>query len=337
VGGDLVSVIEAAYAEASDPDAWLRGVLDVFAPQLDRGMGTGAYRFRHGADGIWLGELCTRGAPEELVAAWKTFLGGAWSAPRSQAAWRKAYPCSPVAASGEILLGRNWREILAGLSRGLPADMGRMLPAQDAHAIIAGEPSGNGCFFFAFARKPLRPTTQLLAHWQRVAAHLVAGHRLARREPAEADAVLDPVGKVLHRETKVSSGQSSALSAAAQGIDRARGRLRRTDPERALDLWKGLVHGRWSLVDHWDHDGKRFLLAKRNTLDVAAWHTLTERELQTLAFVAEGQALKIVAYQLGVSVATVGADLFRAQSKLGLPSRLSLVTAYRARGASEEA
>ena len=146
--------------------------------------------------------------------------------------------------------------------------------------------------------------------------------------------MLDPAGKVLHLESGVSPAQGESLSEGARAIDKARGKLRRVDPERSLALWRGLVDGRWSLVEQFDHDGKRFVVAKRNSLPLRPWHTLTERELQTVALVAEGQGLKLVAYQLGVSIATASRDLQRAARKLGLASRLKLLSAYRAQNAN---
>jgi DNA-binding CsgD family transcriptional regulator len=129
----------------------------------------------------------------------------------------------------------------------------------------------------------------------------------------------------------VTRDDRESLREATHNVDRARGKLRRSDPARAIELWKGLVEGRWSLVDHFDHDGKRYVFAKRNSLELCPWRTLTERELQAVALVAEGSTLKLAAYQLGVSVATIAADLARARDKLGVRSRLELAAAYRAR------
>jgi DNA-binding CsgD family transcriptional regulator len=195
---------------------------------------------------------------------------------------------------------------------------------------MAADPSGHGCIFFAMDANTVNMKARMSSHWGRIASHLTTGYRLARSRAALVDAVLEPRGKVLHREKEVTSDESEALTEATKCIDQARGKLRRVDVDRALSLWKNLVSGRWSLVDHFDHDGKRFVVAKRNALDLRPWHTLTERELQVVAFLAEGQTLKIIAYQLGVSTATVASDLARAQSKLRVASRLELASAYRA-------
>jgi DNA-binding CsgD family transcriptional regulator len=55
-----------------------------------------------------------------------------------------------------------------------------------------------------------------------------------------------------------------------------------------------------------------------------------------VAFLSEGQTLKEVAYQMGISSATVAGDLERARAKTGTKTRLELVSAYRAKhGAGE--
>jgi hypothetical protein len=55
---------------------------------------------------------------------------------------------------------------------------------------------------------------------------------------------------------------------AAKAIDRARSRARSNEDE-ALELWQGLVAGRWSLVEQFDSDGRRFLVARKNDPVVA--------------------------------------------------------------------
>src|SRR6266481_4745371 len=55
----------------------------------------------------------------------------------------------------------------------------------------------------------------------------------------------------------------------ARAIDRARGRLRHDTPEETVALWKVLVGGRWSLVDHFERDGRRYVVACRDAPELA--------------------------------------------------------------------
>jgi DNA-binding NarL/FixJ family response regulator len=71
-------------------------------------------------------------------------------------------------------------------------------------------------------------------------------------------------------------------------------------------------------------------LAKRNGPEVRRWRALTARETQVLEYASHGHAHKVIAYELGISSATVGGHLASAAAKVGARSRIELVAAYRA-------
>ncbi len=56
----------------------------------------------------------------------------------------------------------------------------------------------------------------------------------------------------------------AALGEGARSMDRARGKMRRTEPEEALALWRSLIAGQWTLVEQLDTDGRCYLFARRN-------------------------------------------------------------------------
>ena len=157
------------------------------------------------------------------------------------------------------------------------------------------------------------------ARWARVAIDLLAALRLRRRLEAtsarasddllrRSEAVLTPGGHLEHAEGAArDESNRDALRTAARSVDRARGSLRRRDPEAALDLWQGLVSGRWSLIDHFDTDGRRLLLARENQPGGPAIAPLSLRERNVLALRAQGRSVKIIAYELGLGVSAVGA------------------------------
>jgi hypothetical protein len=169
-----------------------------------------------------------------------------------------------------------------------------------ATGIMGGNPSGEGVVLLAFTRGPPRLGPGQRGMWVRVAAHLAAGYRLVRaRQTSAVDAIVQPGGRVEHAAVPLPRSDRASLSDSVRALDRARGRLRRTDPERALAIWKGLVAGRWTLVDHVDHDGRRYLFAKRNSPPVRSWPTLTAREAQVVAYAALGQSHKEIATSWG--------------------------------------
>jgi DNA-binding CsgD family transcriptional regulator len=210
-------------------------------------------------------------------------------------------------------------------------------PATDGIGVVTGDPSGIGCVF-AFPKHdigPIRRATSLL--WSRIAAHIGAAYRLrsAHAPSTGVDAVLSPSGRVEHAETTTQgTNVRAALTEGAKRMGQARGALRRRNPSEAVETWRALVAGRWSLVDHFDHDGRRFLLARRNEPTPAATLTgLTNRQRDVLAHAAMGHSNKLIAYELGLTPSAVAMILARLARTLGVRTRVQLIAAYQgARG-----
>ena len=105
------------------------------------------------------------------------------------------------------------------------------------------------------------------------------------RAPRPQTPCLTPGGRVEHAHgVATSRAARESLKAGTQAIERARGPLRRRDPAEAVEVWRGLVSGLWSLVDHFDTDGRRYLVAHRNDATTPDPRALTERERQVLAY-----------------------------------------------------
>src|SRR5262245_36078545 len=87
--------------------------------------------------------------------------------------------------------------------------------------------------------------------------------------------------------------------------------------DRSLELWRGLVSGRWSLVEHFERGGRRYFLAHKNDPELRPDRGLTERERQVVAYEELGYSNKLIAYALGLSPTTISSLLARAKKKLG--------------------
>jgi DNA-binding CsgD family transcriptional regulator len=250
--------------------------------------------------------------------------------PDGKALLERTYARVPVAGSFSQLIGwqRGFKEL--AVAHEFPREL------TDAIAIVGGDPSGSGVVLHANTPSQTRMSVRDRAIWVRVAAHLAAGYRLVREPRAEVDAVIAPNGRVVHAEERAATAaQRASLGEQTRAIDRARGRMRRADPDEALAIWRGLVDGEWSLVDHIDSDGKRYVHAKRNAPEVRPWSDLTPGERQVLAYAAEGQPHKVIAYELGIGVSAVSTRMRRAARKVGAASRIELVTAYRRAGSQK--
>lgn len=203
-------------------------------------------------------------------------------------------------------------------------------------AVVGGAPSKKSITLIFPADKRVRPDEPFPKKDSRllglVAAHLGAALRLrelgkVRTDDESVEAVLTPSGKVLHAtgEAKSSSRMRASISEAVLRSESARGKLRRVDAAEATELWAALVEGRWSVVDTSESDGKRLLLARRNTLEAADLLELTKDENDVVWLAAQGHSHKYIAYEVGVSVAAVGRRLRSAMKKLRIESRRDLV------------
>jgi DNA-binding CsgD family transcriptional regulator len=121
-----------------------------------------------------------------------------------------------------------------------------------------------------------------------------------------------------------SPGGRESLRAAAVATDRAGARSR--DAAGRLDLHQALVAGCWSLVDSFERDGKRYLIARPGAPGSVSG--LSVRESQVVLFVAMGHALKRIAYELGISQSSVATYLRRGLVKLQLPDRIALTRRF---------
>jgi DNA-binding NarL/FixJ family response regulator len=170
----------------------------------------------------------------------------------------------------------------------------------------------------------------------RLSSHLAAASRLRLRlgdaPPLErADAILESNGSIAHAVGSATVREArAALAAAARNLERLRGPSRRRDPEKAARDWRTLVHGEWSMVDHFDADGRRYVLAQSNEPSLAPVELLSQRERQVVALAAIGHANKMIGYELGIAVSTVGVLLGRAARKLGTRTRRETIAAYAA-------
>ena len=92
-------------------------------------------------------------------------------------------------------------------------------------------------------------------------------------------------------------------------------------------LWQDIASGRLVVVRHRDDSGRRYLYvqAPRDRRDA---DDLSEREHQVVSHRVDGQGLKRIAVELGVSVPTITRCLARALRKLGLSSEMELPAVF---------
>ena len=189
--------------------------------------------------------------------------------------------------------------------------------------VLHGE--GRGLGFVHPLSEPTRLDTKAQATWERVGSHILAGYSLRRqlagKEPlAEASALFRPDGTALDLD-EAAHARRDALRHTIRAIDRARAADYRTGEASVLELWDGVVEGRWRLYDHVDTDGARFIVLVPVEPAQARKHRLSTREREVARRVAHGVANKEIACDLDISLASVATYLRRALGKLGLSTR----------------
>ena len=312
---DVISVVEASYGIRAPDEAWLRGILEAARPSVDLGRGMLGYVYD------------LRSRPGRLIA----FVG-------LDSPFGAAETALSMATASEAYIDQSWRMARVAAASEVPGYEEQ--PAvrlvfhprglADVLAINAYDPSGVGVWIGAPSPKRVLLASRQRLEFGRLSSHLASAFRL-RQHVASIEALLSPAGKVMHAEGRAKQlGARATLIAASKAIERARGKLRRDDPETALGSWRALVSARWSVVDHFDSDGKRYLVARTNDPLARGPETLTERERQLLEYASLGRTNKEIAYELGVAASTVRVLLARAGKKLGAKSRAELVRAYEA-------
>ena len=221
----------------------------------------------------------------------------------------------------------------------------RHFQCKDILTIHAHDPDGHGMFVSIPMKKDVSLTRAGKRRWERIAVHITTGNRLRRRLlgdepvvgvspselPMNAEALVDPT-RFLVSDAVGDARDGTALATireAAVRVDRARGKLRRDDPEKAMELWRAMISGRWSLVDWFDTDRRRFVLAKPNAPNLGDPRGLTEQEHQVVTYASRGESQKLIAYRLGLTSQRVSKLLHDVMHKLGVKTQAQLVEKLR--------
>jgi DNA-binding CsgD family transcriptional regulator len=321
MGFDPLDVIERAYDVEAPERAWLEGILECAAPALDVGRGRVAYLYDAAARPLRIWNFVG-----EFQVTEQDLIDVITSADDEYVA--QSYLVTPFGTASER----------PGFDRQVTFDrrLGKH-GIKDALALNAFDQSGLGAWVGALLPERRTVSEPERERWSKVSMHIAAALRLRARlrqtsapKPAaeHAEAILSPAGNLEHAHEDVADAQDE-LAAAVRRLDHARGLLRKTAPDEAVDSWKVLVRARWSLVDHFESDGKRFILAYRNVPSNSGPTTLTDREREVVALAVLGHSPKLIAYDLGLAPSTVRVHLTNASKKLGVRTRAQLVAKYR--------
>lgn len=320
-------MVEASYCVADDIEEWIARVLDTARPLLDRGGGVQAYAYtipRPGRVVPCSRVVETEGTPEGFSRA---SLDNTASVPRELVS-ELYYRVPAITTAVEHTRLDPFREH-PGYQ---PLDTVARSGIRDVIGVVAYDPGGSGLMLTAASDRVLpRFGKRDVQRWGMLRAHLLTGLRLHSRVQRQRspDAVIDPSGCVVHAERKArSSDAREALRRRALEIDRVRTRAGRREAGAALEVWKGLVEGTWTLVDSFESDGRRYYIAHRNDPKLTIPRPVSARERQVLAFAAIGYSNKQIAYALGLAASTVSSHLQSALRRLGVRELSTLASVF---------
>jgi DNA-binding NarL/FixJ family response regulator len=313
-----LAIVEACYSlDGSDHD-WLGRVLEAASPDLDQGRGVYGFTSRVNGNTLEPGSTYVERG-----------LDPAWSA-RVDEFNRNAHGSFfELLARTAVLAGGFMQNATPAMASHLRQE-GERGGIVDAFGVFAQDGEGHAVNLAGPAGKVLSAPPRVRGIWKRVGTHLASAMRLRRHlsvAHTAHDALLAPDGRVVHAgsELREDATARAKLSLAVRNVERARTTAERQNPERALDLWHGLIAGRWSLVDHWEADGRRYVAAYRNQPDMRDPRGLTSHERVVLPYAALGASNKEIAFALGLSTMSVGTAVSRLVRKLRCRRRSDLV------------
>jgi DNA-binding CsgD family transcriptional regulator len=171
-------------------------------------------------------------------------------------------------------------------------------------------------------------------------------HPFGPRDSASATAVCRLIATRLRafaRESEAPTGAHPTIEELGRlRAERTRLRLHAAEMEehavqlgidRAGALWDAVISGHVAPLDYFEQGERTYiLLSSSEAAPLGPGRPLTRREAEVVCRVAAGLANKEIAFELGISLNTVGSVLLAAKQKLGVSSRVKVVEMARRLG-----
>jgi len=310
-----IDVVEAAYDMHGATEQWLRRLVRAVSFDLDAGSGVYGFVSTFDGDGLSVASpVVGRGVDEAHLAL----------VPRINA---RPPPGVVDHMRARVVEFASFVQTFGGPTSAVARRFRAAVPRfHDSLGALAQDGESALLQFVATSSRLLHIDQRTVAAWRRVLLHVGTAlrlrHRLERSAPV---ALLSSSAKLAHAEGDARGRTArDTLVEAVQRIERARGPRVRRDPGEALDLWQGLVMGRWSLVDHFESDGKRYIAAHENVPALHDPRGLTPWERVCLHYFLRGASTMEIAFSLGRSTSTVGKTLSSIARRLAFPNRAAL-------------
>ncbi|MCG8416731.1 MAG: hypothetical protein MJE77_02155 [Proteobacteria bacterium] len=308
----MVDMIRACYRFDGDDDEWLSSVTEAMGRGVDQRIGALSFFFRRRDGGFFPWGFVLQGCTVGHLNAFLTISAHA-SDILKQRLRQASCPFGSLVASDLLTLPEVQRSVHSEI-----ADcFGLWVTARDA----------GGCAFLFPSDRELGSSARSLARWSSVVEHISAGLRLRR---LRASSRPDSEHLVRSENAADTVEVSGNLPRWAIETDRARAAIQ--DRGESHDITRkvsaGLMTGRWLLLSHTCHRGRRYLLARRVEARDSTSLRLTPSEIRAvrLALNPIYPDQRSLAQAMGTTQSTLASHLARAMKKLGVRSRAELLT-----------
>lgn len=312
----VIDAVESFYDLSGDAEAWVRRVIASVDENVGEGLGGLAHTYDMSGDSSswWISPPVSHDTPRELEeVVLETF------ARASPEFLRAVFPRVGPSGTFSALTGASLPDIPS--SAGVAA---REHGVIDHVYLHAAEPDDTGFILMLGSARSRTLSVLERRRLARIAAHLGAARRLVDATLAEPAVVFESDGRVAHA-TGATPDLLESLRRHLKTIEQSRSRAARAEPDAALAAWTALVEGRYSLVDRFESDGRRYVVAHENPPHMRDPRGLTRAEAIVASWAARGHSDKLIAYELGRSLGTVSSLLSRAYGKLRVRSRSELL------------
>lgn len=292
----MIPVVEAAFDLTAEREPWLWGIADRARAMLDDGLGVAGVMYEFDAD-------ARLSVPCAVHAGCDPQQASALAAAAQRGLSLLASESHPTVV--EWL--REGREPLTRLAAAAEdtavASLLGAVPELTDGAVLLGRANENtGVALLVPMRSPFVPTMR----------RRVALSRLARQ-----------LGQALSLRLSLDSARL-----AGESLADAFRRLT-ADPAHASSLdaeedWARWIDGSLSLVDSFERDGRRFIVALRAAPESGDPRVLTPMERTVAGYAAHGFSNQLIAQTLGLGPSTIAGLLQRVVQKLGLSHRSQL-------------
>jgi DNA-binding CsgD family transcriptional regulator len=212
----------------------------------------------------------------------------------------------------------------------------RRVKCTDVLCLLALDSELHGVLLLTPTRKRISLSAKAEKRWRTVASHIGAADRLRRALGCSNQERLIPITSLpralkfdTRTDTPAPPPPSPSLRDAAVRIDSEERGCSGAEGIRTHDVLRDLSGGELSLLDSFDRNGRRFILARPHDPSLGDPRSLTPNEQQVVLRTARGQSRKLAGYHLGISRSSVSRLLGSAMRKLGVKTQAELVMKVR--------